>query len=313
MRKVICLGEMLIDFIGKDQKSLIDNENFEKKAGGAPANVCASICRLGGESMFLGQVGKDQFGEYLCNILKQEKVDTTGLVKEGQTTLAFVSLDKDGERDFEFFKGSDQEYTIRKDILNVIHKDSIVHFGSATAFLNNTLNTSYNQLLEKCKKEGAFISFDPNYRDALIDTKEKENHFIKESLRYIAKSHLVKVSEEELLILTNIKKREKAVQHLHKLGAQVVCVTLGKVGTLLSVQGMIQVIPSIPIQQIDSTGAGDAFVGAMLYQLSLESSILDSSLLDYRNMVIFANKVGAYTCTKYGAIDALPALNDLQG
>lgn len=110
--KVFCIGELLIDFIGMDlNKGLINGVNFEKKAGGAPANVAAAVCKLGGEASFLGQVGDDSFGKYLIKVLEDVNINVDMTKIEGKTTLAFVAIDENGERDFEFNRGCDGDYS----------------------------------------------------------------------------------------------------------------------------------------------------------------------------------------------------------
>ncbi|MCZ2969982.1 fructokinase, partial [Acinetobacter baumannii] len=111
MRNVFCIGELLIDFVCRNTNvSLVNGSDFEKKAGGAPANVAAAITKLGGHATFMGQVGNDPFGEFLEQTLQRAQVDTSMLIKDKQTTLAFVSIDQDGERDFTFMRGADGEY-----------------------------------------------------------------------------------------------------------------------------------------------------------------------------------------------------------
>lgn len=130
----------------------------------------------------------------------------------------------------------------------------------------------------------------------------------------IAVSDFVKVSDEELEIISGVKDHEKGVAILHEIGANIVAVTLGKSGTLLSNGKDREIIPSIPVTSIDSTGAGDAFVGAALYQLANTDQIqsVDANFVKLREIVSFANKVGALVCTKIGAIDALPSLDEIE-
>ena len=111
MKKIFCIGELLIDFVAENQgKDLTKAKEFSKKAGGAPANVSCAISKLGGDSVFIGCVGNDPFGTFLLRILEDEKVDISLAQKSDTfTTLAFVSLDEDGERDFVFSRGADRE------------------------------------------------------------------------------------------------------------------------------------------------------------------------------------------------------------
>ena len=169
LSNVFCIGELLIDFIGKDiNKGLVNGVNFEKKAGGAPANVAAAVCKLGGKASFLGQVGNDSFGKYLVNVLKDADINVEMTKMEGCTTLAFVAIDENGERNFEFNRGSDGEYSFESIDLSKIGFNDIIHFGSATGFLEGELKNTYFKLLEYAKENNIFVSFDPNYRDALI-------------------------------------------------------------------------------------------------------------------------------------------------
>lgn len=307
MQTVYCIGELLIDFICKEKGvSLANAQSFEKKAGGAPANVAASITKLGGQAAFLGQVGDDAFGQYLKAVVEAEAIQTDLMTLAGQTTLAFVSIDESGERSFQFNRGGDGEYTLTAEQLATIDESGIIHFGSATAFLPGKLRETYFQLAQYAKEHNQFVSFDPNYRDALINTSEREARFIKDSHDFLAIADFIKVSDEEAMLLTHTKTLEAAVEQLHILGAKVVTVTLGKAGTLLSMNGQQTTIGSITIEQVDSTGAGDAFVGGVLYQVSQLKNPKSITFEQWQTIIQFANIVGAITCTNYGAMAAMP-------
>ncbi|PEA55161.1 carbohydrate kinase [Bacillus pseudomycoides] len=307
MKRVFCIGELLIDFVCRDT-NLINGVRFEKKAGGAPANVAAAITKLGGKDTFMGQVGNDPFGDFLEKTLQEANVDTSMLMKEKQTTLAFVSLDPHGERDFTFMRGADGEYTFEQIELSKINDGDIIHFGSATALLPGHLKETYIKLLQYAKKEQLFISFDPNYRSALITD---VSTFREDCMPFITNAHFVKVSDEEANLLTGETNLSKAAEALLSYGTKAVAITLGKQGTLLATHHNQAIIPSITVQQIDTTGAGDAFVGAMLYQFSKEEHI-QMNFPNLQQYISFANKVGALTCTNYGAISSLPALEDIR-
>jgi len=307
-KKVFCIGELLIDFVCKDLgTSLVAGANFEKKAGGAPANVAASIAKLGGHAYFLGKVGDDPFGVFLEDTLKEVNVDTSMLIKGGNTTLAFVSIDSKGERDFKFFRGADADYSFNDIDILKIKKDDIVHFGSATGFLEGALRDTYFKLLDYAEKHNMFISFDPNYRDALI---KDTSSFAKDSIKFIEKSDFVKISDEEAVIITGKENLECCTDEILNMGAKTVCITLGAKGTLLATKDKKIIIPSILIKQVDSTGAGDAFVGAMLWQIAKKQGSLDFNTLS--NYVEFANKVGAITCLNFGAICSMPLIEDIK-
>ncbi len=156
-----------------------------------------------------------------------------------------------------------------------------------------------------------YISFDPNYRDALI-TDDKLDLFVKDCIEFLKKSDFTKLSDEELILITKEEDLEAGVKKLHELGVKVVTITLGSKGTYLSVLGKNEIIPSIKIKQVDSTGAGDSFVGAVLKQIAEVEDKKNIGFEEWKNIITFANKVGAITCTNYGAIASMPTLNDLK-
>jgi fructokinase len=312
---VVCVGELLIDFYCTDiDVDIIEGRQFLKSAGGAPANVSAAIAKLGGEASFCGKVGKDPFGYFLKQTLDAVDVDTSMLVmdEKAKTTLAFVSLKKNGERDFVFHRGADALLTIGDIDHDKINQSKILHFGSATAMLSDPFCTTYLNLISNAKDEGKCISFDPNYRGNLWEGRVHE--FVKLAKKAIALSDFVKVSDEELEIITGTKDYAEGVNILHAIGAKIIAVTLGKRGTLLSNGKRNEIVESIPVTSIDSTGAGDAFVGATLFRLA-NTDHIKSIYKDFeqlRDIVTFANKVGALVCTKIGAIDALPCMKEIE-
>ncbi|WP_424161552.1 carbohydrate kinase family protein [Bacillus amyloliquefaciens] len=314
-QSVICIGELLIDFFCTDvDVDLTEGRNFLKSAGGAPANVSAAIAKLGGDAAFSGKTGKDPFGYFLKQTLDAVHVDTSMLImdEKAPTTLAFVSLKQNGERDFVFNRGADALFTLEDIDLEKVNDAKILHFGSATALLSDPFCTAYLRLMSIAKDNGQFVSFDPNYREDLW--KGRVSEFISTAEKAIAVSDFVKVSDEELEIISGAKDHKEGVAVLHEIGAGIVAVTLGKSGTLLSNGKDLDIIPSIPVTSIDSTGAGDAFVGAALYQLARTDEIQTAAedFAKLRDIVSFANKAGALVCTKIGAIDALPSLKEVE-
>lgn len=309
---VFCIGEVLIDFFCQQiETDLQHGKTFEKHAGGAPANVCATIVKLGGQAEFCGKVGADQFGHFLEITLIEAGVGVSHLVKDAliPTTLAFVSRKKDGERDFQFFRGADEQIQRHEIALEYWNDYSICHFGSATALLSPPFCNVYREIFDEAVQQHRFVSFDPNYRADLW--RNKQHEFVEKCKPYIEKSDFIKVSEEELVILTNEKNSKIAIEKLHELGAKLIAVTLGNKGSILSNGKQLKQIPSIQINSVDSTGAGDAFVGAMLYQLSSYPNPKQVDFETLCDMVQFANYVGAIVCEKVGAIEALPTYEEV--
>lgn len=314
MAEIICIGELLIDFICQEiDIDLIKGEKFIKRAGGAPANVAAAISKLGGYSYFAGKVGNDSFGYFLKKTLDDLKVDTSMLImdKNSNTTLAFVSLKNNGERDFIFNRGSDELYCFKEiDAQKMIASD-IVHFGSATALLGGPLKDTYYKTLALAKENNIFVSFDPNYRADLW--KDRKDEFIRLSKEFISKSDFVKVSDEELVLIAGTNEKNMAIDRFHQLGAKIVAVTLGKEGSIVSTNFDRAYVESIKIKAVDSTGAGDAFTGAVLFKLAEieEKQKIGEDFKKLKEIIYFGNKAGAYVCTKMGAIAAIAEMGEL--
>lgn len=312
MKKVLCIGEALIDMICTDRgTNLSKGQNFLKKAGGAPANVAAAIAALGGGVDMAAKVGKDPFGVHIIELLKEMGVDTQWVLQDEKhfTTFAFVSLMEDGERDFYFNRGADGQLS-SKDLSGLnLNEYSIVHFGSATSFLPGPLQSAYKDLLEQSKKAGAIISFDPNYRHLLF--RNNTQSFIDQCWPFIEQAHFFKLSDEEAILITGCDTVHDAAANLRKKSKAVFTITMGNEGTLLSMGDHLEMIGSIAITPVDATGAGDAFVGAVLFQLiNSNPSLLEQIDIDlWKKMIANANKAGARTCEFMGAMEAFKHLN----
>ncbi len=312
MKKVLCIGEALIDMICTDRgTNLSKGQNFLKKAGGAPANVAAAIAALGGGVDMAAKVGKDPFGIHIIELLKEMGVDTQWVLQDEKhfTTFAFVSLMEDGERDFYFNRGADGQLS-NKDLSGLnLNEYSIVHFGSATSFLPGPLQSAYIDLLEQSKKAGVIISFDPNYRHLLF--RNNTQSFIDQCWPFIEQAHFFKLSDEEAILITGCDTVHDAAASLRKKSKAVFAITMGKEGTLLSMGDHLEMIGSIAITPVDATGAGDAFVGAVLFQLiNSNPSLLKQIEIDlWKKMIANANKAGARTCEFMGAMEAFKHLN----
>lgn len=313
MKKILCIGEALIDMICTDKgKPLSEGQNFLKKPGGAPTNVAAAIAALGGSVELAAKVGTDPFGKHLVDVMKSFGVSTKWMLQDENyfTTFAFVSLMENGERDFYFNRGADGQLT--KEEIDKINLDefSIVHFGSATGFLPGPLQAAYLALLQKALLKNIFISFDPNYRHLLF--KNTTLAFIDQTWNFLGHCHFYKMSDEEALLITGTETLNDAVDIFLKRNKAVFAITLGKDGTLLGMNNKTTIIPSIKVNPVDTTGAGDAFVGAVLYQLNKFDFEKLKSLSedDWKPIILNANKAGARTCEYLGAMEAFKYLNN---
>jgi fructokinase len=314
MNKILCIGEALIDMICTDKGQVLSNgENFLKKPGGAPTNVAAAIAALGGKVDLAAKVGNDPFGKHLIDVMQSFGVNTTFMLQDAKyfTTLAFVSLMENGERDFVFSRGADGQLS-NDDIATINITDySIVHFGSATGFLPGPLKEAYKNLFHQALDNNCFVSFDPNYRHLLFPTKENTDSFIEQSWYFLERCHFFKLSDEEAMLLTQTNTLNDAVAQLLQKTKAVFAITIGAEGTLFGFNGNTTIIPSITITPTDTTGAGDAFVGALLYQLANKNlqQINTLTLADWTIIVTNANKAGARTCEYLGAMEAFKHLS----
>ncbi len=313
MSKILCIGEALIDMICIDKgKSLSEGDNFLKKTGGAPTNVAAAIAALGGEVELAAKVGTDPFGKQLVEEMQRFGVATKWMLQDPDffTTFAFVSLMEDGERDFYFNRGADGQLT-RDEVESIdLEGVSIIHFGSATAFLPGPLQVAYQHLLQKGLIKNIFISFDPNYR--LLLFKNNNQTFIDQSWIFLECCHFFKLSDEEAMLITGSITLQDAAEILLAKTSATFAITLGKEGTMLGFDNTTVIIPSIPVKPVDTTGAGDAFVGAVLYQLNEKTlaEIKSLSALQWSHIITNGNKAGARTCEYMGAMDAFRHLSN---
>ena len=311
--KILCIGEALIDMICTDKgKTLSEGDHFLKKAGGAPTNVAAAIAALGGQAELIAKVGADPFGKHLIEVMQAFNVDTKWILQDPAyfTTFAFVSLMENGERDFYFNRGADGQLT-REEVDSLdLSGYAIIHFGSATGFLPGPLQAAYQLLLQKALTKDIFLSFDPNYRHLLF--RNNTQTFIDQSWNFLQHCHFFKLSDEEAMLLTGRSTVTDAANDLLKRTTAVFAITLGKEGTLLGIHNNTLLIPSIPVKPVDTTGAGDAFVGAVLYQLSNFSftAIQSLTIEEWTTIIANGNKAGARTCEYLGAMEAFKHLSN---
>ncbi|SDC28226.1 fructokinase [Pelagirhabdus alkalitolerans] len=314
--KLYAIGEALIDFIPNvTNTSLKDVESFKKVMGGAPANVAVAVSKLGGDCSFVSKLGNDAFGDHITERLIEHQVDTTYLEKtdEANTGLAFVSLRADGERDFSFYRKPSADMLLTREEVDKIKFEStdILHFGSVD-LIDAPIKGAHELLIERAHEAGAVVSFDPNVRLPLWDSEEECQTTIQS---FIPKANVLKISDEELEFITGIKDETKALDSLFVGAVHTVIYTMGKEGArILTKNGLKASHHGFSVKAIDTTGAGDAFVGATLYQLQKRLDNQETlDLLDeasWEDMLQFSNGYAALTTQEHGAVDALPTLKE---
>lgn len=315
-RTVVCLGELLIDFVPESNgQPLAQVETFRKAAGGAPANVAAAVAKLGGDSRFIGKVGRDAFGEYLQAALEEAGVEPA-LVQtdEARTGLAFVSLREDGERDFMFYRDPAADMLLRKEEIgdDMLSDGAVFHFGSVS-LIAEPCRTATLHAARRARAHGALISYDPNVRLPLWTNADFARRVIVDQLPL---SDLVKVSEDEIAFLFHGAGIEEGARLMLDLGPRCIVATLGAAGCRVFTKTSDITVPGVPVEPVDTTGAGDSFVGGLLCRLAeagitadkLGEAMAEESFV--QDVCSFANAVGALTTSKRGAIPALPTRSE---
>ena len=308
---VVALGELLVDFTPAG-KSAGGNNLFEQNPGGAPANVLAALTRLGGSGAFIGKVGRDQFGAGLGQVLSEHGIETKGLVSGGEahTTLAFVHLDATGDRSFSFCRKPGADTLLRPEEVDfgLIDSARIFHFGSLS-LTDEPSRSATLCAVEHAQKKGKIISYDPNWRPPLWKSNSAAREGMSLGLKY---ADIVKLSEEELFFLTGTDDLPSGAEQLYASGKSLVVVTLGAKGCYYHCSAGYGSVPGYAVRTLDTTGAGDGFVGAMLYHLSRMDHSLDQAPKELIEEILsFANAVGALVTTKPGAIPAMPTMAEV--
>ena len=311
MKKVIAIGEALIDFIPHEKGRALNNvENFLRVPGGAPLNVAAAVAKLGGKSQMLTKLGQDGFGDAILNEVKPLGVDVSRIsrTKEANTALAFVSLREDGERDFSFYRNPSADMLLSAEEIcsEDFNERDILHFCSVS-LIDAPIKEAHIRAIEIAKEKGCLISFDPNVRLPLWKQPEDCRKAI---LEFLPLSNIVKISDEELEFITGIKDEKEALDSLLTGDVKVIIYTKGTNGAEFITKERVIFSPSFKVSAQDTTGAGDSFIGSLLYQVaegeySLEE-LVTLSEEKVQEILTFSNATAALTVCKKGAIGALP-------
>lgn len=314
---VVCLGELLIDFVALEPGRLIhQGPKFQPAAGGAPANVAVGAAKLGLSSGFIGKVGKDSFGVFLKDTLCLNGVDTQYLIEDPRTrtTLAFVAIGDHGERDFVFYRdpGADTQLLAEELDAGYFQQARVFHFGSIS-LSQEPVRQATLQALNMAKHAGALISYDPNYRDSLWP----DEGTAVEQMRFgMTAADLVKVSEEELCLIANCSSWPLAAEALLQDFGSISCllVSRGAQGcTAFTRVGRIDA-PGFDVKAVDTTGAGDAFMAAVLASLLKNEIPLSSATApaELADSLRFANAAAAMSTLSSGAIPSLKTFTEVE-
>lgn len=313
MFDLAAIGELLIDFTPSGQNEA-GSALFARNPGGAPANVLVAAARLGANTAFVGKVGRDGFGEFLKDVLEQNGVNADNLVMTDKvhTTLAFVQLDSHGDRSFSFYRKPGADIMLNYDEIDasLFQNTGFLHFGSVS-LTDEPSRTATLRAARKAKECGAVVSYDPNYRAPLWNS---EREAVEQMKAALPSADVVKLSEEELTMLTGETDLERGARMIQDRGAALVLVTLGPKGAFYLCGEQHGSLPTFDVPTIDTNGAGDSFLGAVLFRLRGRSKDEISSLSqdELEDIIAFANAAGSVTTMKHGAIPAMPTREEVE-
>ena len=330
MKYVLCVGEMLIDFIPTAPiHSLEGGEScYRPHPGGAPANVSVAVARLGGAARFLGKFSQDAFGQLLIQVLQNNTVDTQYVqsTNDGATALALVALQDNGQRQFSFYRHRTADTLLDLSDLNEnAWRDVAFCHACSITLSTEPSRTATLAAMDHTRQVGAIVSFDVNIRPAFWSSEQDMRSAMTE---IVTRTDILKLSVEESYLFdatlqfatpeqANVSQLYELGERLLQKGPHVVIITLGSKGALLMTQTSRTEVPTVPVRAIDTTGAGDAFMGAILYSLAKQEYAVPADLArltqdDLHQMGAFANKVAAISCTRYGGIESLPFMSEVE-
>lgn len=311
MTDFLSIGELLIDFTPTgetDDGRLL----FARNAGGAPANVAVQAKRTGVCAGFIGCVGRDMFGEYLYDVLKECEIDVSGLTldEDYATSLAFVELDEKGDRNFSFYRnpGADTRLELTDDVKALIDNSKMICYGSLLRTAEPA-KSAVPEIAKYAKSRGVITAYDPNWRPPLW---KSETEGVEMMSTLIPTADIMKISEEELELITGESDMELGAKEFLVQGVSVVIVTLGPKGCMIFTNDFNFELPTYDTKVIDTTGSGDSFFGAFLSKVVLSNKkpneLTEDELKEFAD---FANAAGAICATKMGAIPAIATTDEI--
>ena len=306
MYDVVALGELLIDFACKST----DAEGYPTLAampGGAPGNFLAALCAYGSTGALVAKVGDDAFGRQLTETLKKKNIGTAGIVSSPDvfTTLAFVTLDESGDREFSFARKPGADTCLREDELplDMIAESTVFHFGTLS-LTDEPARSATQKAIAFAKEHGKIISLDPNLRKPLWPSEDAAREQIEWALR---QADIVKISDEEIDFLWELSPEEGAQKLLKEYGVSLVYATLGPKGChFANANGCGTVLTPEGIRPIDTTGAGDIFGGsAMSRFLKLSKAPSALSVAEMQEITHFACCAASLSTQAHGGISSV--------
>lgn len=308
---VVALGELLIDFTENGISSQ-GNKIFEANPGGAPCNVLSMLQNCGRKTAFIGKVGDDSFGHLLREVVFGLGIDVSGLIfdRDVPTTLAFVHTKEDGDRSFSFYRnpGADVMLTEKEVPRELIEDARIFHFGTLS-MTHAASGSATRKALRIAKENGLLRSFDPNLRPPLWENLSKA----KKAMEFgFSNCDILKISDDEILFFTGEEDIEVGIRAIReKYDIKIVFATLGKKGSMAFYKDLVvRADPFLSDKTIETTGAGDTFMGIVLHNI-LEKGLENLSENDLYAMLRMANAGASLITERRGALKVMPTLEEL--
>ena len=313
MYDVIALGELLIDF-APQSKNEMGYPVLAANPGGAPGNFLAALAKYGCRTAMIGKVGEDTFGKLLTGTLRDAGVDTSGIVMDPEvfTTLAFVSLDASGNRDFSFARKPGADTCLApEEIRESLFDDAkVFHFGTLS-LTDEPAASATRHAVQLAKSRGLWISVDPNLRKPLWKREEDAKEAIEWSLR---QADIVKISDEEIEWLWGLSPEEGAQKLIREYGVSLIYATLGPRGCHAATRNARVTVPGpVGIHAVDTTGAGDIFGGSAMSQfLKYGKAPAGLTAEELTQIVRFACTAASLSTQKHGGISSVPDIGDVE-
>jgi fructokinase len=316
-RSILCFGEALIDMHGEGSDGHGFARHFLPFAGGAPANVAVALAKLGCRARFAGMLGMDRFGDFLLHSLQQAGVDTADVARTGEanTALAFVTLDARGERSFSFYRPPSADLLFRAEHFRTETFDNTAIFHICSNSLTDPeLAAATVEGMQRARKAGALVSFDLNLRPALWPQGSEPRTHVWPAL---LQADVVKLSAEEFDWLA-VDGEQALLDHLWTGAARLLVVTDGPHPLRWYHPDAEGELPCYNVPMVDSTGAGDAFVGGLLHQLGEQAVTPEnidawiSTLPRLHAALRYASACGAVAVTRHGSFAAMPNTTDVE-
>ena len=316
MKKLLAIGEALIDMIPSNAGRIMDVNNFTPKVGGAPLNVCGAYTKLGGSSNIITMLGKDPFGDKIVNELIGFGINTVYVKRPNaaNTSLAFVALDENANREFSFYRNMGADMLMSEDDVdkNWFMDAYALHFCSVSLG-DFPMRRAHNKAIKYAKENGLIVSFDPNVRLPLFDDHEYLKNVIHEYIQY---ADILKISDEEVEFIFGNKDIEENLDYLFDQGVKLLVYTSGKDGAVAYTNNVVAHSKGIKVNAVDTTGAGDGFIGCLLYQMAKENVDLEQiNILTEEQLKTYldlSNKFCSISVTKEGAIASYPTMEELR-